>query len=206
MKSKIIKKGSDFALVLLSSDDVLKRWDILKRLVESSFVRASYNGTFKEDDPIIDTYNEIKLEEPLRNNYKHLFALEKSACEPEFDESADFGEVFLGVIFSVPVLLPKEPFPGCDMTCETGWFTTDCRLHPPEHKQRKYGIAHALIETHHEIMKDAGFKIAEVEMGTKAGGAYWIKNFGYRHEPVTKDHPWSTLRKKDPNNRYIKEL
>ncbi len=205
-RAAIVRQEPGFGIALLSSDAVFQNWGGIRELMEEAFSEANYNGSFLDGDPVRDTYVEVNPSQPKRDLVQHVVAIDVPVCGLVDSGDSDLKPAFLGALFSVYKAVPSAAIVNERICTEPGWFFSVARLHGSAHKLKRRAVADAIIETMHQVLKEAGFTHVEAEIGTAAGVRCFCSRFDYMHEPVSEQDPWVAVRRKHPDNHYVRRL
>ncbi|MER6046644.1 hypothetical protein ABT168_04095 [Streptomyces sp. NPDC001793] len=148
------------------------RWDDIESTLRHTFENSQFNDDgYTVDNPV--DFTRSAIEGGLGPSVKHLVALD------------DSGKM-LGGFFCIPT----ERKEGQEAT-DLGWFF----VVPEVDRDTRREIVDTFLERVFQMLRDAGFKRIESNMGTPAGAKSLGRRYGFVHAPTAE---WS--------NRWLREL
>lgn len=160
--------------IMLVDEHYMKaRWDDIESALRHTFQDSQFNDDgYTVDNPV--TFTRSAVDGELGPNVKHLVALD------------DSGRV-TGGLFCVPT----ERQDGCRVATDVGWLF----VVPEVDRATRRTTVDTLFERMFQVLRDAGFKRIESNMGTSAGAKSLSRRYGFIHSPTT-----------ERSNRWLREL
>ena len=142
----------------------------LQVVLKAAFDGATFHAGFGPDSPWEHTAS--VLDGSCPDCFRHVLAV-------------DADKALVGAVLCVPSRMRG------DDAGDPGWFF----ISPAVSRDLRSAVAAGLVDTAHQIMRDASLTRVVTKMGTASGSAYLVRHHGYRKEPS-----------QGQENRYVLEL